>query len=331
MRKKEFEPCLNPISMIKGSKTMYIYFCARGLLEITFVSYAGKITVLEHDGTEKWKLDNGSAGTKVAIVDVDGDGDLEVIAGAASKIWLLTADGTIQWTSPATTQGFQVSLTITNDLNGDGKPDIAVGCRDKKVYAYSGADGTQLWSYLTVGRVFGIAAADIDGDGFDDVAATATKGDGIESYVYVLDKHGNLIWSHNIVGKKYYSTEGTPSIADVNKDGVLDIVTGSTSMKVYALSGVDGSAIWTFDVANPSPSAPALADINGDTVMDVVIATGDIVYCITGPPPPPPPVGGVWVPINKFDLMAPWIDLASLITVATASIIYVKHRKKTQP
>lgn len=75
----------------------------------------------------------------------------------------------------------------------------------------------------------------------------------------------------------------------------LDVVTGSTNSKVYALSGVDGSEIWTFDVANPSPSAPAIADINGDTVMDVVIATGDTVYCITGPPPPsppPPPVGG---------------------------------------
>jgi uncharacterized repeat protein (TIGR01451 family) len=48
------------------------------------------------------------------------------------------------------------------------------------------------------------------------------------------------------------------------------------------------------------------------------------------PPPPPPPVGGVWVPINKFELLAPWISLASLITVAAVSIVYVKHRKKQQ-
>ena len=44
-----------------------------------------------------------------------------------------------------------------------------------------------------------------------------------------------------------------------------------------------------------------------------------------------PPVGGVWVPINKFELIAPWIGLASLITVAAVSIVYVKYRKKTQP
>lgn len=41
------------------------------------------------------------------------------------------------------------------------------------------------------------------------------------------------------------------------------------------------------------------------------------------------PVGGVWVPINKFELLAPWIGLASLITVA-ASVVYVKRRKKEQ-
>jgi len=44
----------------------------------------------------------------------------------------------------------------------------------------------------------------------------------------------------------------------------------------------------------------------------------------------PIPVGGVWVPINKFELLAPWIGLTSLITVAAVSVVYVKHRKKKQ-
>jgi len=46
------------------------------------------------------------------------------------------------------------------------------------------------------------------------------------------------------------------------------------------------------------------------------------------PPPSPPPVGGYWVSINKVKLLAPWITLASLITVAAASLVYVKRRKK---
>jgi len=43
-----------------------------------------------------------------------------------------------------------------------------------------------------------------------------------------------------------------------------------------------------------------------------------------------PPVGGVWISINKFELLAPWITLVSLLTVAAISAVYVKNRKKQQ-
>lgn len=46
--------------------------------------------------------------------------------------------------------------------------------------------------------------------------------------------------------------------------------------------------------------------------------------------PVPPPVGGIWVPINKFELLAPYIGLVSVIATATASVVYVRCRKKQQ-
>ena len=67
--------------------------------------------------------------------------------------------------------------------------------------------------------------------------------------------------------------------------------------------------------------------VNPVTVQVDCTATA---HYTAAPPPPPPPVGGVWVPINKFELLAPWIGLASAITVAAASVVYVKHRKKKQ-
>jgi parallel beta-helix repeat protein len=45
---------------------------------------------------------------------------------------------------------------------------------------------------------------------------------------------------------------------------------------------------------------------------------------------PPIPVGGEWIPIDKFQLLAPWITLASLTIAVTVSFVYVKHRKKQQ-
>ena len=44
-----------------------------------------------------------------------------------------------------------------------------------------------------------------------------------------------------------------------------------------------------------------------------------------------PPVGGIWVPVDKLALLAPYIGLASTILVATAATaIYIKRRKKKQ-
>ena len=45
-----------------------------------------------------------------------------------------------------------------------------------------------------------------------------------------------------------------------------------------------------------------------------------------------PSVGGVWIPINKFQLLAPWIGLVSLMTLTTVVGIsaIIKHGKKEQ-
>ena len=43
----------------------------------------------------------------------------------------------------------------------------------------------------------------------------------------------------------------------------------------------------------------------------------------------PTPVGGIWIPVDKLALLAPYIALASTILVATAATaIYVKHAKR---
>jgi len=45
--------------------------------------------------------------------------------------------------------------------------------------------------------------------------------------------------------------------------------------------------------------------------------------------PPPPPVGGVWVPIDKLGLLAPYLGLVSVIVCAVAvSGVVVKHKRK---
>jgi hypothetical protein len=42
----------------------------------------------------------------------------------------------------------------------------------------------------------------------------------------------------------------------------------------------------------------------------------------------PAPVGGIWIPVNKLELLAPYIGLTMLLVASVVTIIYVKKRKR---
>jgi len=249
-----------------------------------------------------------------AIADIDGDGMLEVVFSVSGKVIvaLNAEDGTPWWTSPSMGQNAQNNLAVISDINADGYPDVVVGSRDKKLYVFSGLNGSLLWNYAVVGGCFSAAVADFNGDGFDDVVTTAgTKTTMVsynprvyetESYVYVLDvKNQMLLWQHNIIGKKYYSTERSPSIADVNGDGTPDVLVAGLSQNLYALSGIDGSEIWTIATNDPSAGVPAVGDLDGDGSMEIVVSAGNSVQVFTQEPPPIVPMSEFQIDHAKID------------------------------
>jgi len=44
--------------------------------------------------------------------------------------------------------------------------------------------------------------------------------------------------------------------------------------------------------------------------------------------PSPPPVGGTYIPVNVFELLAPYIGLTIILAVAVITVAYVKKRKR---
>jgi len=74
-----------------------------------------------------------------------------------------------------------------------------------------------------------------------------------------------------------------PAIADVNGDGILEVVVGSDDHNLYALRGSDGAVAWSFETDGPIRSSPRLADVNGDGVLEVVLGSDDSnIYCLNG-------------------------------------------------
>ncbi len=73
------------------------------------------------------------------------------------------------------------------------------------------------------------------------------------------------------------------SVADVDGDGVTEVVIGSRDYKVYCLNGVTGVLEWSYPTGNSIESSAAIADVDGDGTMEVVIGSWDHkVYSLDG-------------------------------------------------
>jgi hypothetical protein len=163
------------------------------------------------------------------------------------------------------------------------------------------------------------AIGDIDGDEAAEIVATAGEhvyaweldGDVVEGFPTRLDpslsdpcvppaskpcfeQGERAITSDNHIKRGFF---GSPALADLDEDGVLDIVTGAMDQHLYAYDG-EGNFLEPFPVKLDSPDAdgaeivtsPAIADLTGDGDPEVVISTNEQVP------------GDPAFPTNLFDL-----------------------------
>jgi hypothetical protein len=72
----------------------------------------------------------------------------------------------------------------------------------------------------------------------------------------------------------------TPAIADIDKDGVLEVVVGSTDGKLYIINGINGMVETSITIGAPIYASAALADLDGDDYLEIVVGSTDgKAYC----------------------------------------------------
>jgi len=126
------------------------------------------------------------------------------------------------------------------DLTGDSRMEIIVPSYDGYMRAIS-PTGSLLWSYQfdTPGGNFigasGAAAGDLNGDGFPEIIFSTYSTVQNISHLIVLDSEGNQL--HKIALLKRGSMS-VPTIADIDADGILEIIVSLKDRIDYVYGGV---------------------------------------------------------------------------------------------
>jgi PKD repeat protein len=227
----------------------------------------------------------------VSIPDINGDGIDEVVVASDDgyvRCFNGGAIGTGQvlWETLiyAGAVYSQPGLTVTQDVNGDGIPDIVVGAAwgARLIRCLSGKDGSTIWTHDTHeygggGWVYQVDARyDFNGDGVRDVLACAgDDGSGTgPNRVYCLDGlTGVSLWERPLGGPGF----SVIGVEDFTGDGIPDVVAGCSDAGEstgYAkgINGATGAEVWSFTTASSSVWALSqIDDVNGDGIKDVVI------------------------------------------------------------
>ncbi|MDE1154765.1 MAG: FG-GAP-like repeat-containing protein [Acidobacteriaceae bacterium] len=253
----------------------------------------------------------------VTVADINGDGKPDLIyamsafvSRSKANIYVETmlgnGDGTFKAPSSQQTQVFPVAASVQlplyslaiADINGDGKPDIALAMDERLTqttgqYVVTTALGNGDGTFGTLGQTTPISAAaesannltvhyDSAGVSFADVTGDG-KIDLISSINGVLEvAPGNGDGTFGAAVGSDFSAIASPSqlvFADLNGDGKQDAVVGGGTLAVYLGNG-DGTfaAPTTAQQYITDPTAErglVVGDFNSDGVTDIASMGGD--------------------------------------------------------
>jgi uncharacterized repeat protein (TIGR01451 family) len=228
----------------------------------------------------------------LAVADINGDGKPDLIVantpvgGGVSSVGVMlgNGDGTFRPVvlNTSVQQVGELNALAVTDVNGDGKPDVVVivccasnGDFEAAVLLGNG-DGTfqSAVTYDDGGRQFSVlAVGDVNGDGRPDIVVVNWVNGNNQATANTLLGNGDGTFQP-FVSSNAPSDPSCASLADMNHDGKLDLLTCGENTVSVQLGNGDG----TFQTyvnhsfyAGYCISTVLVTDVNADAVPDMVV------------------------------------------------------------
>lgn len=250
--------------------------------------WGDKIYVWHDDGTimTGWPKSVSSARSSVAVIDVDCDGDLEIIlpsTDGGGKIYVVHHTGIMVEGWPVSFGSPVRAAVSTADIDQDGFPEILYGDQDGYVRVLN-HDGsvTEGWPQLAHDFIKSSPViADLEGDG--DLEIIICSGFTQQKQI--------TVWHHDgTIAAGWPQENGLafaqPSVADIDNDGDLEILTGgaipSTTIGRFYVWHHDGTlaAGWPLTIYAEEFSyngyiyaQPVVGDIDGDADVEIIVGS----------------------------------------------------------
>jgi MYXO-CTERM domain-containing protein len=273
---------------------------ANGDGKLDFVlANTGRISTVQATDAALWSTSPAGIGTMDAIVDLDGDGKLDIVAHSRDHVLVFAiATGTLEWREPDGEMGTIGSVRV-GDVTGDGKPDVIVtecGCcavesgNSGYFWSFGGGFGSAqrlgslpVFTCSTSGSVT-LVNADPASKAFETLAADDT-------HFALISSSGSVLAQTGTIGTNTASNVCTTANIDGAPGDEAVCVLNSASApatnqrRVTALH-YDPSAqppslsvLWSNVVAPDAGGdvrwADLVADLDGDGTYEVIVSTND--------------------------------------------------------
>lgn len=215
------------------------------------------------------------------LADINNDGVMEILFGADHTLYALNGDGSILWETDLS--GIITLPPSVADMDDDGNVEIVVNTVGLSAWQTVGAvhlldangEAAAGWpvSFDSHWMINAPTLADVDGDGTMEII-TSERVSGTLGYLHVLNLAGESLndgWPVAFTATPAF----TPSVGDINNDGIVEIVTSTSADGALRVYDADGNSLEGFpqmaqNTASFSYQSPLLVDLTGNGQYEIV-------------------------------------------------------------